>query len=150
LPDVKKLIKNSSAVSDVLGEILMTTIAVVLLSSIAVSIFSYGGPADVPHTQVKGWMDAPTDTIYLDHCGGEFIDTESLEIVVNINGSQHNYSSSQIYTNLGNRSIWELGDEIEINTSGEWNIDINEGDDINVYLIDTPSKEVIHNLQLSP
>ena len=150
MPNVIKLFKNSSAVSDVLGEMLMTTIAVLILGSIAVSIFSYGGPADVPHTQVKGWMDAPTNTIYLEHCGGESIDTESLEISVNINGSRHTYSSSQIYANLGNRSIWELGDEIEINTSGEWKIDINEGDDINVYLIDTPSKEVIHNLQLSP
>ncbi|KKG16275.1 hypothetical protein EO98_12030 [Methanosarcina sp. 2.H.T.1A.6] len=150
MSDVKKLFENSSAVSDVLGEVLMTTIAVILLSSIAVSIFSYDGPADVPHTQVKEWMDAQADTIYLEHNGGEFIDTESLEIAVNINGSRHTYNSSQIYANLGNRSIWELGDEIEINTSGEWGVDIKEGDEINVYLIDTPSKEVIQNLQLSP
>jgi FlaG/FlaF family flagellin (archaellin) len=149
LPDVKKLIKNSSAVSDVLGEMLMTTIAVILLSSIAVSIFSYGGPADVPHIQVKEWMDTQTDTIYMEHSGGEFIDTDSLEILVNINNNRHTYSSSQIYTNLGNRSIWELGDTIEIDTWGEWGVDIKEGDEISVYLIDTPSKEIIQNLKLS-
>ncbi|AKB17022.1 MULTISPECIES: type IV pilin N-terminal domain-containing protein [unclassified Methanosarcina] len=150
MPKVKKLFKNYIAVSDVLGEMLMTTIAVLILGAIAASILSYGGPADVPHTQVKGWMGAPTDTIYLEHCGGEFIDTESLEIAVNIDGNRHTYSSSQIYVNLGNRSIWELGDKIEINTLGEWGVNINEEDEINVYLIDTPSKEVIHNLQLSP
>jgi FlaG/FlaF family flagellin (archaellin) len=145
-----ELTKNSSAVSDVLGEVLMTTVAVLLLSSIAVSIFSYDGPADIPHTKVNEWMNAQTDIIYLEHSGGEFIDTESLEIVVNINGTRYNYSSPQIYANLGNRSAWELGDTIEIDTRGEWGIDIVEGSEINVYLIDTPSKEVIQNLRLSP
>ena len=150
MPEVKKLIENSAAVSDVLGEVLMTTIAVLLLSSIAVFIFSYEGPANVPRTQVKEWMDTQTDTIYLEHSGGEFIETESLEIVANINDNRYTYSSPQIYANLGNRSTWELGDTIEIDTKAEWGVDIVEGDEVNVYLIDTPSKEVIQKLQLSP
>lgn len=150
MPDIRKLIQNSSAVSDVLGEVLMTTITVLILSSVAVFIFSYDGAADVPHTQVKEWMDVQNDTIYLEHCGGEFLDTESLEIVIYINETRYNYSSPQIYNNLGNRNIWELGDTIEINTKGEWGADIVEGDEINVYLIDTSSKEVIQNLQFSP
>lgn len=150
MPEVKKLIENFGAVSDVLGEVLMTTIAVLLLGSIAVSIFSYDEPADVPRTQVKEWTDVQTDTIYLEHRGGEFIDTQSLEIVANINGNRYTYSSPQIYVNLGNRSTWELGDTIEIDTKGEWGVDIVEGDEINVYLIDTPSKKVIQNLRLSP
>ncbi len=94
MPDIKRLIKNSGAVSDVLGEVIMTTITVLILSSIAVFIFSYDGAADVPHTQVKEWMNAKNDTIYLEHSGGEFIDIESLEIVVNINQTRYNYSSS--------------------------------------------------------
>ncbi len=150
MPDIRKLIQNSSAVSDVLGEMLMTTITVLILGSVAVFIFAYDGAADVPHAQVKEWMDVQNDTIYLEHCGGEFLDTEYLEIVININETQYNYSSPQIYANLGNRNIWELGDTIEINTKGEWGADIVEGDEINVYLIDTSSKEVIQKLQLSP
>jgi len=145
---VKKLIKNSSAVSDVMGEVLMTTISVIMLSSIAVFVFSYDGAADIPHTQVKGWMNAQDDTISLVNSGGEFIDTESFEIAVNINENRSTYSSSQIYANLGNRSLWELGDTIEINTSGEWGIGIKEGDEIYVYLIATPSNELIQNLKL--
>jgi len=149
LPNIKKFIKNRSAVSDVMGEVLMTTIAVLLISSISVFIFSYDGAADVPRAQVKEWMDTQKNTIYLEHSGGEFIDTEDLEIVVNVNGTRYVYNSSQIYTNLGNKTSWELGDRIEIDTHSEWNLDIEEKHEVNVYLIDMPSKKVFQNLQLS-
>lgn len=149
MPEVKKIIENSSAVSDVLGEILMTTVAVILIGSIAVSIFSYGGPDDNPHTQVNEWIDVETDTIYLENSGGEFIDTENLEIVVNVNGIRYTYSSSNISENLGNKSSWELGDRIEINTSSEWNLHIEEEDEVDMYLIDKPSKKVFQKLRLS-
>jgi FlaG/FlaF family flagellin (archaellin) len=148
LPEVKKLIKNTSAVSDVLGEVLMTTISVIFLSSIAVFVFSYGGDNDIPHTQVKGWTDVQTDTIYLENTGGESIDTRTLEIKVNINESQHTYSSSQIYANLGNRSSWDLGDRVEID-AGEWTVNIKEEDEIKVYLTDKTSGNLIQDLQLS-
>jgi FlaG/FlaF family flagellin (archaellin) len=149
LSEIEKFIKNSSAVSDVLGEILMTTVAVILLSSIAMSIFSYGGPDDIPHTQVNEWVDIETDTIYLENSGGEFIDVESLEIVVNVNGVRYTYSSSNISENLGNKNNWELGDRIEINTSSEWNLQIEEEDEVDMYLIDKRSKKVFQKLRLS-
>ena len=149
MPEIKKLIKNSSAVSDVLGEILMTTVAVILISSIAVSIFSYGGPDDIPHTQVNEWIDVGTDTIYLENSGGEFIDIGDLEIVLNVNGSRYTYSSSNISENLGNKNSWELGDRIEINTSSAWTLHIEEDDEVDMYLIDKSSKNVFQKLQLS-
>ncbi len=149
MPEIKKFFKNSSAVSDVLGEILMTTVAVILIGSIAVSIFSYGGPDDSPHTQVNEWIDAETDKIYLENSGGEFINTENLEIVVNVNGNRYTYSSSNISENLGNKNNWELGDRIEINTSSEWNLHIEEEDEVDMYLIDKPSKKVFQKLRLS-
>lgn len=149
MPEIKKFFKNSIAVSDVLGEILMTTVAVILIGSIAVSIFSYGGPDDSPHTQVNEWIDAETDKIYLENSGGEFINTENLEIVVNVNGNRYTYSSSNISGNLGNKNNWELGDRIEINTSSEWDLHIEEEDEVDMYLIDKPSKKVFQKLRLS-
>ncbi|AKB63007.1 type IV pilin N-terminal domain-containing protein [Methanosarcina mazei] len=149
MPEIKKFFKNSIAVSDVLGEILMTTVAVILIGSIAVSIFSYGGPDDIPRTQVNEWIDAETDKIYLENSGGEFIDTENLEIVVNVNGNRYTYSSSNISENLGNKNNWELGDRIEINTSSKWNLHIEEEDEVDMYLIDKPSKKVFQMLRLS-
>ncbi len=149
MPEIKKFFKNSIAVSDVLGEILMTTVAVILIGSIAVSIFSYGGPDDNPHTQVNEWIDVETDTIHLENSGGEFIDTGDIEIVVNVNGIRYTYSSSNISENLGNKNSWELGDRIEINTSSEWNLQIEEEDEVDMYLIDKRSKKVFQKLRLS-
>lgn len=149
MTEIKKFIKNSSAVSDVLGEILMTTVAVILLSTVAVSIFSYGVPADVPRTQVNEWIDVENDIIYLENSGGEFIDVESLEIVVNVNGVRYNYSSPEIYANLENKNSWELGDRIKINTSSKWSLDLEKGAEVDIYLIDKPSKRVFQKLRLS-
>lgn len=149
MPGIRKLVKNERAVSEVLGEVLLTTIAVLLVSSIGIFIATYDGATDIPHTQVREWMNAGKDTIYLEHSGGEFLGTEFFEIVVNINGQKYIYSSASIYSNLDNRSSWQLGDRIEINTSSEWGVDIETGDEIKVFLIDTPSKQTIQYLTIS-
>ena len=147
--DEKKLMKNQKAVSEVVGEVLLTTIAVLLVSSIGIFIATYDGATDIPHTQVREWMNAGKDTIYLEHSGGEFLGTESFEIAVNINGTRYSYPSARIYSNLNNSSTWQLGDRIEINTSSEWGVNITDGDEIKVFLIDTPSKQTIQYLTVS-
>ncbi|MDM7919454.1 MAG: type IV pilin N-terminal domain-containing protein [Methanosarcina sp.] len=93
--DEKKLMKNQKAVSEVVGEVLLTTIAVLLVSSIGIFIATYDGATDIPHTQVREWMSAGKDTIYLEHSGGEFLGTESFEIAVNINGTKYVYPSAR-------------------------------------------------------
>jgi len=145
---LKKLIKNRGAVSEVMGEVLLTSIAVLLVSSIGICISTYDGATDIPHTQVKEWMNEGTDIIYLEHSGGEFLETENFEIAVNINGTKYIYPSDSIYLDL-NRSSWQLGDRIEINTSSKWGVDIKEEDEIKVFVIDTPSKQTIQYLIVS-
>jgi len=146
--NVKKFIENRKAVSEVVGEVLLTSIAVLLVSFIASFIFAYDGPADVPHTQVREWMDAETDIIYLEHSGGEFLKTENLEIAVNINRQKYTYPSASIYSYL-NKNNWQLGDRIEINTSREWEVDIKNEDEIKVFLVDIPTRQVIQYLTVS-
>lgn len=145
---LKELMKNSGAVSEVMGEVLLTTIAVLLISSIGIFIATYDGATDIPHTQVKEWMDEGTDNIYLEHSGGEFLGTKSFKIIVNINGQKYE-PSTEIYSDLNNSNIWQLGDRIEINTSSEWGVNITNGDEIKVFLIDTPSNQTIQHLTIS-
>ncbi|WP_440954184.1 type IV pilin N-terminal domain-containing protein [Methanosarcina sp. Mfa9] len=149
LPDLKKIIRNRSAVSEVMGEVLLTTIAVLLVSFIAIFISTYDGATDIPHTQVKEWMDADADKIYLEHSGGEFLETDALEIAASINGERYVYNSSEIYTNLGNKSSWQLGDIIEIDTDSAWERGITNEDEVKVFLIDKTSRQVIQFLTLS-
>jgi len=149
MPDIKRFMKNQKAVSEVVGEVLLTTIAVLLVSSIGIFISTYDGATDIPHTQVREWVNEGKDIIYLEHSGGEFLGTDAFEIAVNINGQKYTYPSASIYSSLNNSSIWQLGDRIEINTSREWGVDIETGDEIKVFLIDTPSKQTIQYLMVS-
>lgn len=147
---LKELMQNSGAVSEVMGEVLLTGIAVLLVSSIGIFISTYDGATDIPHTQMKEWMGEETDTIYLEHSGGEFLAVKDLEIAVNINGSKHIvYPSSPVYSSLNNSNSWQLGDRIAINTSSEWGVNINKTDKVRVFLVDSPSKQVIQYLEVS-
>ncbi len=132
-----------------MGEVLLTTIAVLLVSFIAIFISTYDGATDIPHTQVKEWMDADANKIYLEHSGGEFLETDALEIAASINGERYVYNSSEIYANLGNKSSWQLGDIIEIDTGSAWERSITDEDEVKVFLIDKPSRQVIQFLTMS-
>jgi len=149
LSELNKFVKNNCAVSEVMGEVLLTTIAVLLVSSIGIFVSTYDGAVDVPHTQVKEWMNEQTDTIYLEHSGGEFLKTEAFEIAVSINGERYVYSSDEIYANIDNSSSWGLGETIDIDTNSTWGRDIKDEDEIKVFLIDTPTKQVIQQLTVS-
>ncbi|KKG14501.1 hypothetical protein EO98_06065 [Methanosarcina sp. 2.H.T.1A.6] len=106
-------------------------------------------PADSTHISVEEWVDAPSNTIYLRHVGGEPIYTKDLKINVNIDGETHVYSSANISENLGGKSFWELADVIEINTSKEWGRSVPDEDNVDVKLIDTESREVLPKCRIS-
>ncbi|WP_048141829.1 MULTISPECIES: type IV pilin N-terminal domain-containing protein [unclassified Methanosarcina] len=145
----EKLKRNSSGVSSVLGEILITGVFVLSLGSLFIFVNSIDTPADSTHISVEEWVDAPSNTIYLRHVGGEPIYTKDLKINVNIDGETHVYSSANISENLGGKSFWELADVIEINTSKEWGRSVPDEDNVDVKLIDTESREVLPKCRIS-
>ena len=145
----KKITSDEHAVSEVLGGVLLVGIVVIMLSVLSVFVFSQGGPDDVPHTDVQEIMDTSTDTIYLKHSGGEPISVEDVEIIVNINSKKYIYTSPQIYGSLGNSSVWEVGDTIEINTMSTWTVNLKNSDEVELFLVDTPSKELIQKGRLT-
>jgi FlaG/FlaF family flagellin (archaellin) len=145
----KKITSDEQAVSEVMGVVLLVGIVVIMLSVLGVSVFAQDGPDDVPHTNVQEIMDTSTDTIYLKHNGGEPISTEDAEIIVNINGRKYEYNSSQIYENLGNSSVWKIGDTIEINTMSTWTVNLQNNDRVELFLVDTPSNELIQKSRLT-
>lgn len=140
---------KEAAVSEIMGVVLLTGIVVIMLSALGVTVFSMEGPDDVPHTNVQEIMDISTDTIYLKHNGGEPVSTENFRIIVNINGMKYEYTSSQIYENLGNSSVWKIGDTIEINSMDTWGVELKNSDKVELFLIDTPSNELIQKSTLT-
>ncbi|WP_440954185.1 type IV pilin N-terminal domain-containing protein [Methanosarcina sp. Mfa9] len=149
MPERKTIMKNDRAVSETMGVALLIGIVVIMLSVEGAFVFSRGGPEDFPHASLQEWMDTSEDTIYLKHCSGEAISTDELEIVANINGVRYVHTSPEIYEDLGNKSHWDLGEVLTINASSEWGLDLKDYDQIDLYIVDTPTKELIQKVKLT-
>ncbi|AFV25358.1 hypothetical protein Mpsy_3159 [Methanolobus psychrophilus R15] len=133
---------DTNAVSEVIGEVLMTAIAVLAFSVIAVFLFSYVGADERVHVNIGGWVDVDSDTIYIRHTGGEQVDLNKVQLILNLNGTQRDFSSPQLVQLFGNDS-WHLGETIEIKTDVLWNTSINEDDYVGIILLQTGSNIVI-------
>ncbi|HIH94602.1 TPA: type IV pilin [Methanosarcina acetivorans] len=140
---LEKFMKDSIGVSSVMGEVLIAGIIVIAFGSLFVIMTYIDKPVDSTRLLAEEWIDAPSDTIFLRHAGGEPIDTKDLKINVQINGTNYVYSSSNISENLGGQGFWELADVIQIDTIQEWGIGIENEEGIDVKLVDTSSKEVL-------
>lgn len=146
----KNLNKKENAVSEVMGVALLLGIVVIMLSFEGAFIFSRSGPDDLPHAKLQEWMDTSEEKIYLKHFSGEPIKIEELKIIANINGnSSYVYNSSKAYAETGNNGYWELGEMITLNASSEWGLNLKDTDEIDLYIVDTPTKELIQKSRLT-
>ena len=136
--------QDETAVSEIIGEVLMTAIAVLAFSVLAVFVFSYLESDSAVHADVDGWVDVDSDTIYLRHSGGESIDLDKVEIILNLNGTRRDMPSSELKQILGSGS-WHLGQTIEIDTDLLWNTTINEDDYVGMILLQTASNIVVES-----
>ena len=135
-------LENTDAVSEIIGEVLMTAIAVLAFSIVAVFIFSYASPQEKVHADIQGWVDVDSDTIYLRHTGGETIDVSGIRIVLDINGIRKDLTSSELVQIKGN-TVWNLGETIRINTSELWSDNIGQNDYVGIVIITTDSNFVL-------
>ncbi|WP_340817903.1 type IV pilin N-terminal domain-containing protein [Methanolobus sp. WCC4] len=135
-------LENTEAISEVVGEILLTAIAVIAFSVVAVSVFSYMDPQEQVHADIQGWVDVDSDTVYLRHAGGERVDIIKTRVLLDINGTRREVSSSELETIKGS-DIWDLGETILINTSQLWSVDIGEDDNVALIMLTTNSNLVI-------
>lgn len=142
--EIMGIFHDENAVSEIIGEVLLTAIAVLAFSVIAVFVFSYLESEDAVHADVDGWVDVSSDTVYLRHSGGENIDLDKVELVLNLNGTRRDISSSQLKQIIGSNS-WHLGQTIVIDTDLLWNTTINEDDYVGMILLQTDSNLVIES-----
>lgn len=149
LSRIKIFRKNHSAVSETVGTVLLLGIVVIMISFSGAYIFAQKGPDDVPHTRLQEWRDSSGDTIYVKHSGGEPLYTENCEIVLNIKGEKYVYSSEDIFKNLGNESVWRLGEVLTIDAGNMWGINITNDDEIELLVVDIPSKQPIQKARLT-
>lgn len=153
----KELTRDCQAVSEVVGQVLMISIVVLALSSVALTVFSNGGamnPPHTPHTNLQENIDRSEDTVKIFHDGGEAIDLEEIKIILEVDGQQVEFNMSdpsvEIYNPEGNKlpsdDVFTLKDYIVINSSSK--IDIKDADAIDLYFVHTASSQVIQKTML--
>lgn len=141
-PKEKGLVENCDAVSEIIGEILLTGIAVIAFSVIAVFLLSPDGSIDKPALDIDGWVDCNSDIIYIRHVGGERVQAGDIKIFVDINNDRFEINPSQL-TTLYTRNSWELGDTINLDTSFLWGKNITDTDQIYVVMVHVPSNTIM-------
>ncbi|WP_406662141.1 LamG-like jellyroll fold domain-containing protein [Methanolobus sp. ZRKC3] len=134
--------KNTEAVTEVIGEVMLTAIAVLAFSVIAVFVFSYANPEERVHADIDGWVNVNSDSIVLRHAGGEPIDIERTRMLLDLNGTRKELDPANLKFLTGTNS-WQLGEMIVINTSSFWGITIDENDIISATIIHKDSNLVI-------
>lgn len=147
IPRRNKLLSNDSAVAEVVGEILLTAIVVLAFASIVTFVFSQLGPAESARVDVDAWADTESDTLYFRHAGGETVDINELELLVNINGTTKRIDSDTI-SSFYHRDMWEFDDIIALNVSDMFGYNINENSYLQSKMIHTSANLVFFDSQL--
>jgi len=153
----RKLTQDCLAVSEIIGAVLMISIVVLAFSAIALAVFSEGGamdPPHTPHTNLQENIDRSEGTVQIFHSGGEEIDLEDIMIILNVDGEQAEFDTSdsnfKVYdpegNNISSDAVFMLGDYIEIDPGSK--INITDGDAIDIYFVHTASSQVIQKTTL--
>jgi len=141
-PKEKGLVENCDAVSEIIGEILLTGIAVIAFSTIAVFLLSPQGTIEKPIIDVDGWVDSNIDTIWIRHVGGERVQVDNIKIYVDINNDRFEINPQQLLA-LHTKPLWELGDTISLDASTLWGKDIINTDQVYVVMVHVPSNTIL-------
>lgn len=135
-------INDTKAVSELVGDMLMTAIAVLAFSVIAVFLFSYADSREVVYADIQGWVSADSDTVHLRHAGGQTIDVPDIRILLNINGTVREIPPSGL-ADLKGSSIWQPGEVISINVSNLWEDEITPVSPVSATMLDLNTNMVI-------
>ncbi|MCQ1534706.1 type IV pilin [Methanosarcina sp. KYL-1] len=153
--DLKNIFKNNSAVSPVIGVVLMVAITVILAAAIGSSVFGQGPARSAPQanldiTAVNVSANADDDIgkgyIKFEHLGGDPIYFESnstTKVMAALGGT----SEELDVTGLG---TLDVGDMLTIdmrkytNTTSDYPFDdLSSGDTVNIKIIDVQTKQLI-------
>jgi hypothetical protein len=96
--------KQDTAVSEIIGTILLISIVVIAASIVSSVILSRPQPQNIP--ALSTLISNQSQTVYITHNGGNSLPTGTYEILVdsvNVTGN---------ITKTGSPTVWEIGDEI--------------------------------------
>ena len=150
--DLKKLFKNSEAVSPVIGVILMVAITVILAAAIGSSVFSSGTKTPAPQANLEikanntSTAVAP-GSVKIEHLGGDTIhfgNPDITRVTASLNGAQ---SVDINAISLGNMSVGDSNTLSLVRPDGTYPFAGHPvpGDSINIKIIDVKTSQLISN-----
>lgn len=153
--DLKKLFKNSDAVSPVIGVILMVAITVILAAAIGSAVFGQGPAKSAPQANldIKASSVATGSTpasVKIEHLGGDTIkfgDSAMTRVTASLNGNE---SVAVNATNLSNMNVGDIKTlSLVSDAAGTTNAFANgrpaSGDAVNIKIIDVKTNQLISN-----
>ena len=121
------LFLDESAVSDVVGNILMVAITVIMAAIVAGAIFGMQPPANVPHVSyIILENETNPNHIDLNHMGGQQVKVSELKFMAD--GVE---VFNTIDSEINNTEIWKIGTTITLNTTND------------IMIVHLPSKELL-------
>ena len=100
--------RADEAISDLLGAMLLLTVAVSIFSVISLNTLSDISPEERPLVTIVGALEG--NNVILTHRGGESLSLES-EIVLTIAGTQLNFTAGQLLDNKSKQDeLWTVGE----------------------------------------
>ena len=122
------LFLDESAVSDVVGNILMVAITVIMAAIVAGAIFGMKPPADVPHVSyIILENETNPNHIDLNHMGGQQVKVSDLKFMSDGVEIFNTTNSS-----INNTEMWRIGTTITLDTNND-----------DIMIVHLPSKELL-------
>ncbi len=89
--DAQRFSATDGAVSDIVGEILMTAIFIVVFSAAGVTLLTRAPPEDLVHADIQA---ENRSTLRLVHVGGERLDVDGSDIILDLDGTEERHALS--------------------------------------------------------
>ena len=155
--NLKTLFAEDRAVSPVIGVILMVAITVILAAVIGTFVLGLGQNIGntAPQATINVEASASSDTVSLEHNGGDGLHSDRTKIVFDVGGSPYTLDPA------GTDDVLSVGDTGTFTFDGataasDWTDygspgtdDITSGETVSVKLIDTESQKVIFESEIT-
>jgi hypothetical protein len=111
---LKKFKQNNSAVSEVLGTVLILAMSVVILASVYIAAFALPSPSRAPVINAVG-MTANDSDIIISHLGGDDLPLDSV-LVLTVGGKEIKYEIADLIdAESAEDGYWNIGEELVFN-----------------------------------
>jgi FlaG/FlaF family flagellin (archaellin) len=137
-----KLLKNNSAVSEILGTILLVGISVILFSTVYISLFTTDLGDAVPTVNIAASIEG--ENLVLHHCGGNDLAVES-EIVITDKSNKNNNIVLKDLMNSEDKKdgLWNIDEKIICDLKTLPDIEFERYDKLVVNVVDSETSSMV-------